>query len=297
MYKNGVKKVILIGGEPTIHPKFIEIVSFLHNLGFKVSLSSNGRKFSEKNFSQKTADAGISSVDISIKGCSEEEYIKNTHSTGFFEMVQGFHNLQELGIKVSVSYVLCDTNKQSIIKFKNCLLENKLDHISIQLFKPSVEETKYSGPLIKELADMCEFTYECLKETELSFSFEMSIPLCTLSGVFLEKLIQEKKIRTCCHITKGKGIIFDTNFNIQPCNHFVNYPLNSTAVETNKIINFWNSNEPIAFRKRISTYPSEKCQNCHLWEKCGGGCYLRWLSMNPKEHISGLKVGKNICQL
>ena len=96
MYKNSVKKVILIGGKPTIHPKFIEIVSFLHNLGFKVSLASNGRKFSEKNFSQKTADAGISSVDISIKGCSEEEYIKNTHSTGFCEMVQGFHNLQEL---------------------------------------------------------------------------------------------------------------------------------------------------------------------------------------------------------
>jgi MoaA/NifB/PqqE/SkfB family radical SAM enzyme len=52
--KNGVKKNIklvhLMGGEPTLHSKFIEILKLAKNLGYSIYLISNGFQFSDKNF-------------------------------------------------------------------------------------------------------------------------------------------------------------------------------------------------------------------------------------------------------
>ena len=63
----GADSVVLIGGEPTMHPNFFKIIEIIKLAGLKVFLATNGIKFSDKEFLKKSIDADISSVAISFK--------------------------------------------------------------------------------------------------------------------------------------------------------------------------------------------------------------------------------------
>lgn len=285
--KNDIKRIIIIGGEPTINKDINKIISYISAKDIEVSMASNGRKFSDDNFAKELVDNGLSVCNISIKGANEKEYLANTKSYGFHEMVKGYHNLKKLGVKVSLSYVLCDMDLANFDRFLDSFLENKLDNIVFQLYKPSVDENDdFDTPDINDLAQLCKYVYYKLKKTSIKFSFEISIPLCCLDEKLLNDMLKDKVITTCCHISKGKGIVFDTNFDILPCNHFVDHPLNSVKIPPTKIIDFWNSDTCTKFRKIVHTYPSQKCAKCSLWKICGGGCFLRWLKYDPDKYIN-----------
>ena len=282
LYKIGVTKIILIGGEPTIFDDIVKTIKYISDKGISVSMASNGRLFSDYSFAKKLVDAGLKNCNISIKGSDEVEYLQNTNSTGFLEMIQGYNNLKKLGINVSTSYVLCNTDFKVFDKFWQSFINNKLDNISFQLYKPSVDgETYNDAPTINDIARLCEYVFYKIRDTNIKYSFEMSIPLCSLKEEVLEDMINRKCITTCCHITKGSGLIFDSSFNIMPCNHFVNHPFNKEKIAPKEILEYWNNGDPKSFRKVVKTYPHKYCKDCELWEKCGGGCFLRWLSSRP----------------
>lgn len=284
--KNDIKKVILIGGEPTIYDWIIDLVKYISENDIIVSMASNGRKFSDSVFTKKIVNAGLKNCNISIKGSDEDEYLKNTNSVGFNQMVSGFHNLKASGINVSTSYVLCDNNYDKFDMFLKAFINNKLDNLVFQLYKPSVDGEYDGAPSVNDLAQMCKYVFEKMENTNINYSFEMSIPLCCLDESVLNRMIDKGCITTCCHISKGKGIIFDTNFDILPCNHFVNHPLNKHKVDRGKVIDFWNSDNACDFRKIINTYPHDYCSKCNKWVQCGGGCFLRWLSSEPVLYIN-----------
>lgn len=289
--KVGINKIILIGGEPTIYDDIVKTIKYISNKGINVSMASNGRMFSNYRFAKKLVDSGLKTCNISIKGSDEDEYLKNTNSIGFNQMVEGYKNLKKLAINVSTSYVLCDNDYEKFDKFWNSFVNNGIDNIVFQLYKPSVEgETYEDAPSISDLADMCKYVFSKVKDTNIKYSFEMSIPLCSMDEQLLNEMIEKKCITTCCHIGKGSGIIFDSNFNILPCNHFVNHPLNTKRIVDTELISFWNSKTCGDFRKIINTYPHELCQNCSKWSICGGGCFLRWLSSDPNSYINSKYV-------
>lgn len=287
LHKININKIILIGGEPTMYNYIYETIKYINSLGIDVSMASNGRMFSDYNFAKKMVKAGLKNCNISIKGANEKEYLENTKTYGFNEMVKGYNNLKKLNINVSTSYVLYDKDLSKFDIFWDSFLKNKLDNITFQLFKPTAEKSyEVNDPTINDLAEICEYVFNKIKNSGINFTFEMSIPLCSLNGEILSEMINKNCLSTCCHMSKGKGIVFDEKFDILPCNHFVGHSLNISPISLNSIISFWNSEVPVKFRKILKTYPSEICSNCTLWKKCGGGCHLRWLSSSPKDYIN-----------
>lgn len=86
-------------------------------------------------------------------------------------------------------------------------------------------------------------------------------------------------------------MIFDTDFKILPCNHFVDMPYKKkvpSQINIDYINNFQNSKEVTAFKDKLRFYPSTKCSTCELWDKCGGGCFTRWLFKNPETYCIGI---------
>jgi uncharacterized radical SAM superfamily Fe-S cluster-containing enzyme len=68
----GATEVGYTGGEPSIHPRFLEIVRFAKELGYtRQSLNTNGIKFKQAKFCREAVEAGISSIDFSIHGHTE----------------------------------------------------------------------------------------------------------------------------------------------------------------------------------------------------------------------------------
>ena len=64
------------GGEPTIHPRFTDIIKAAKELGFaQIQVATNGIKFAESiDFCQEASDAGLNTVYLQFDGLREDIY-------------------------------------------------------------------------------------------------------------------------------------------------------------------------------------------------------------------------------
>lgn len=110
----GVVRVVLSGGEATIHPKFLDIVKIAKDLGYEhIQVITNGRMFSYMSFLKQAVEAGLDEVTFSMHGHLPTIHDELTGINGSF--VQAFSGLRNaLAIKnliISVDVVL---NKKNI---------------------------------------------------------------------------------------------------------------------------------------------------------------------------------------
>jgi len=71
--EDGSVEVGYSGGEPTIHPAFLDFVRYANSLGYvHQQISTNGIRFKSAAFTRETIEAGVSSIDISIHGDDDE---------------------------------------------------------------------------------------------------------------------------------------------------------------------------------------------------------------------------------
>ena len=73
-----VAAIQFAGGEPTIYPKFPEIVKAAKEMGFpQVQVATNGiRLATEDGFLEKVAEAGLNTIYLQFDGLREENYIR-----------------------------------------------------------------------------------------------------------------------------------------------------------------------------------------------------------------------------
>jgi uncharacterized radical SAM superfamily Fe-S cluster-containing enzyme len=66
------------GGEPTIHPRFLDIIKAAKDLGFaQIQVATNGIKFAESiDFCQKASDAGLNTVYLQFDGLRSDIYMR-----------------------------------------------------------------------------------------------------------------------------------------------------------------------------------------------------------------------------
>lgn len=289
--KKGIKKIILIGGEPLLFDGIFDIIKYIHTKEIKTSLATNGYDFSNIKKCQSAKNSGLNNVNISLKGLSEEEYIEHVGISGLQKAINAYTNLKKVGINPSLSYVIVDDNLDNIIRLIKLAKLNELDHFSFQFVKPIV---KKNAPDIMNMNTMgmyiCDL-YDMLKISGLDFSIEISFPLCLIPANRRTELLESGHVYSGCHIRRGRGIVFDTDFSVIPCNHFVNMTysdsVNKKIVDT-FIDDLWNSESVMNFKKQISNYPGKKCINCSMWDKCGGGCFTRWFKSSPEEYCKGI---------
>ncbi|MHA1831800.1 MAG: radical SAM protein, partial [Candidatus Helarchaeota archaeon] len=141
---NGVKenctKVVLSGGEPTIHPNFLDIVHLAKKVGYqKIQVITNGRMFSYINFLNKAVKNGLTEVTFSIHGHNAKIHDELTNVKGSFsQTIQGIKNAilyQKKGkLYVNADIVINKKNYKflpSIIKFLYSLGIREIDLLQV----------------------------------------------------------------------------------------------------------------------------------------------------------------------
>ena len=287
--KRDVRKIVLIGGEPTIYPNFCELVEYISKQNIDVSVASNGRKFANMEFAKAVQAAGIHGVDISIKATNDDEYYVSTHAHGLREMVQGYHNLKELGIRVSTSYVVVSDDAQKFDELVNFLEREGIESVFIQFVKPtlSMNGTEPIMPLDK-MGKFVKYIYTRMKTSSVKYGLEISFPICLIDDDIWEQLVNERLVSNCCHVPRGTGINFDESFRVLPCNHFAEFPFDDKPIDFNEprmLDELYESAAVQEFRNLARTYPAEKCMTCDRWDICGGGCFTRWLCEDARTYI------------
>jgi len=92
----GVRSVIIIGGEPTIHPHFFSIVELIRKQGMSPLLVTNSVRFADVRFLKRTVDAGIRSITTSLKGASNEQYQRLTGRPVFQQVLSAIRHIEVL---------------------------------------------------------------------------------------------------------------------------------------------------------------------------------------------------------
>ena len=76
LFRQGIRYLVLTGGEPTLHPDLTDIIAHASRKGMKVMPLSNGGLFKARRISEY-ADAGLSSFVISIDAATAERHEDN----------------------------------------------------------------------------------------------------------------------------------------------------------------------------------------------------------------------------
>lgn len=111
--KKNIKEVIFSGGEPTIHPDFLEIVGAAKKMGYShVQVVTNGRMFSYPDFLMSAAKSGVNEITFSIHGHTERLHDSLTQIKGSFKQALiGLKNaLKVKKMKVNVAVAVSKTN-------------------------------------------------------------------------------------------------------------------------------------------------------------------------------------------
>ena len=283
--ENNTKKVIFIGGEPTLYHNLNSLIVHAKLKGLNCAIVTNGILLADKCYSTALVDSGITSCNISLKGVTEDEYVKNVGGKGMYRAIEGYRNMAACGCQTVMSYVVSIPDEKELSDLREFLIRHDIPQISFLMEKPSIYSTRETTADIRNLARCCEVIFNVFEESGIDYKIQLSIPFCAIEPLILSELIKRKRVYSCCHIRKGTGIVFDAEFNILPCNHFLGASMNDYPVLPDDIIGFWNNEDVTGFRERVSCYPSERCSNCDYWKVCGGGCFMRWMVVDPQEVI------------
>lgn len=122
--KSDSEEVVFTGGEPTIRPDIVELVSYAKDLGYKIQIQTNGRMFAYKDFCKRIITAGADVFAISIHGHNTKLGDYLTNSEGSFEQTTlGIENLLSLGRLVVTNTVINKLNYRFLPEIANFLVD------------------------------------------------------------------------------------------------------------------------------------------------------------------------------
>ena len=106
LYREGIRYMVLTGGEPTLHPHLTEIVQHGTSLGIKMMLVTNAGLLKPEKIHELT-DAGVSSFIISIDAADEEVHERNRGLPGVCDKIREANRVcKELKVHTTASVTM-----------------------------------------------------------------------------------------------------------------------------------------------------------------------------------------------
>lgn len=279
----GINKVVLIGGEPTRHKQFKEILKICHENAIQPSIITNGLSLSNSKYLEDLIELGLKNINLSIKGQTKEDYLNFVGIDCFDSIVRSIDNILNRKLNLTVSYVLTNENVCGLFDLFSRLNRMGVKNFYISFCNPYFDGQNISnyGIEIFELID--NFIVQCNKlfNAKIRFNFHMTLPLCLWPKPFIDKLVQNKSVSTSCQLHNRSGIIFDTNLNVIPCNSLYNYPYLIYGKDYNDYTSLKEvlySNEINKSFEKLLSAPSDQCVSCKDFIYCAGGCLLQWFT-------------------
>lgn len=300
--KGGAEECLLIGGEPTLYPHIENLISFGSNVGLRMIIITNGRRFSSSNFAKRLFSSGLEKAVISLVSSNKERHDFLTRNKGSFnETTEGIKNCSDIG-KVSTLTTICKSNYYKLFDLLKFSYNLGVQKVAFNYAMPVMYEDKVSAEETLDLSKVTKVISDLFKQTKdanLSFHLNVTFPLCLLEKEVLNEMLELGWLSTGCQMYRGSGVAFDAEGNVLPCTHFSDAPLIEKTLNKNdrfslkdNFFQIWEDSEysPMKFRKKLWRYPAQECRDCEYWGGCIGGCPLLWLIFNPKTFIK--KGGK-----
>lgn len=272
--KNNIEKIKIMGGEPTIHPNFIEIVEYAQAKISGIHIFTNA--LNESIFSIKLRDTD--SIVYNASFLNEQFMIEKLL-------------LNQLGSRAIETQISSDTD---IEKLKNNLsfiiskakemygIETVIDKIGINLTLNCIENIfDKKEIIIEKWNDLYTFIKSNLG---IDMKVDHSIPWCFFVNTDMKV---KQGIWKCSYHCSG---LIDTDLNLRYCNQLpkVLIPLRKDKrfIPIKIVENYLHMTN----LEKINGNLNKICKDCIFFgEKCNGGCFMH------KEFITKESVIENTC--
>ena len=199
------------GGEPTLHPRWFDILRRSRELGMtNIQTATNGLRFLEPGFAERSKEAGLHSLYLQFDGVDERIYKRVRGQDLLQKKLQIVENCRRAGLKIClVPTIIRNENEDQVVKIFDFAVENA-DVISAISYQPvcftgrisrrELEEKRYTlGHLAHAIAD---HTGAKLERDFFPLSF-----MAPLSNI-LSAVEKKPKITCSCHSDCAFGSYF-----------------------------------------------------------------------------------------
>lgn len=290
-----LENVILIGGEPTIHPHFLEIVKMIREADLQPLLVTNSIKIADNNFLQAMLDAGLVGITTSLKAANEKQYQQFTGRRVFSKVMEAIDNINKSGVDHKISVTICESLFKNFNEVIGAIVKGGTQLFSLDMGRPVIVNNRIQADGIATPREMASFIvgiYPELINCGVKFNIKFSIPFCLFPENFVKKLIKNNHLTSGCQIFNGDGVILDPGGRLLPCNHFCDNALGQLGIDfttAEEYYQFRKRSDVAGFYKTVSSCPHRQCIDCQYWQYCGSGCKIHWLHRGTNELIGNFK--------
>ena len=260
--------MLFVGGDPVVHPDFLESLEIAKSLGLNVSVLSNSWAIRPVEKFERALSL-IDSCEATILGATSETHDALTQRKGSFEQLMA--NLQQMAVfghKVGICANAMPQNLDQIydiVDHMQTVRRIPVRRLMIQRIIPSGGATgdfKF-GLNLNDVEKLMAQIDRVVTTFGLPFSFEDPVPWCTVNPKYHKYLAK-------CLWGYSRGSV-NSNGLLNRCGADDHSRLGS--IWDGNIQEIWRSH-PILRSFRSKQYLPDECKTCDLLNRCGGGCPL-----------------------
>jgi len=181
-----LKDIIFIGGEPLIHPNFIEFIELVRNSGFNAFVITNSIEFKNRNFLDQALNAGIKGITTSLKASSRDSYLQNTGRDVFDDLLQAIWNINDSNVYHKISITVSRALFETFDELLELVINLGVKELAFDMERPILLNAKpiQSEEITpRELATFFETIYPKLESSGLDYTLKISLPFCLFSNL------------------------------------------------------------------------------------------------------------------
>ena len=279
--KNGVKNVMLSGGETLCYPYIYEIVTEAKKICNVVNMAISGYGFTE-NVLERLINSGISGIFVSLNGSTEE--INSYTRDGYDFAISALQLLYNNKFRnTHISWVMHANNSDDFRNVIQIAEKYNVKGLVILSAKPDSNYSLHSTPTKNQMHNIRKAIRNHRGNVQISVQTCFSPLLAFLSDIGWLGNLNVGNNKGC-----GAGRnMFSVSVDglLSPCRH-LEYLENHTTLES-----YWNASTTIQKLREIDNSRREPCISCYYKDNC-----RHCLAINTKK--SGeLFIGNELCPM
>lgn len=138
LVRQGFRRVIVTGGEPTIHPAFWDVAAKLQSLGIPWDINTHGRSFADRDVAERAAALGLDRAIVSFHSHREAAscVISGISAQGFGQTLAGIDHLREVGARLMLNLVLNRQNLDHVGEWVDFCADRWGDDVTLKVCFP-----------------------------------------------------------------------------------------------------------------------------------------------------------------